>query len=109
MKANGKTITEKVEHWFVASETGEGYVDVPITVDTTKLGGSELVVFEEVYDKDGNLVAEHKDINDKGQTVYVEKKPTPQTGDSATGLGLFLGLAMACGAAVIVMRRKSSK
>lgn len=109
LKANGKTITEKVEHWFVASETGEGYVDVPITVDTTKLGGSELVVFEEVYDKDGNLVAEHKDINDKGQTVYVEKKPTPQTGDSATGLGLFLGLAMACGAAVIVMRRKSSK
>ncbi|HAP4164494.1 TPA: VaFE repeat-containing surface-anchored protein [Enterococcus faecalis] len=45
-------------------------VIVPFTFDLTGLNGREIVVFESLFRNDEEL-ANHKDINDKGQTVRV--------------------------------------
>lgn len=59
---------------FVASNTGEGTVDVEFTFDSTDLKGKSIVVFEEcsyISQEDGteHEVASHKNINDIGQTI----------------------------------------
>lgn len=81
-KDNGKAMTERKEITFTP-ESKNGSIEVEFEIDTSKLGGKELVVFEELYDMEGNLLIDHKDINDKDQTVKVNKKPVenPKTGD----------------------------
>ena len=75
-----------------------GKVEVTFVIDTRNLKGKELVAFETAYRindyKEGDdlskytvtQVAEHKDINDEGQTVLVkdgpEVSPPPKTGDN---------------------------
>ena len=44
--------------------------------------GTELVVFEECLAANGDVVAEHKDIEDAGQTVVVDNPDTPETPDT---------------------------
>ena len=85
---NGKEVTaEKV---FTPTTTS-GTVDMEFTFDGTSLKGKTTVVFESLYlnedtDKDGKPdtpkdtpEAEHKDINDEGQTIYF-----PEIGTTAT-------------------------
>lgn len=50
-------------------------------VDTSALGGRELVCFEYVYDSKGNEVARHEDASDTDQTVSVPHIGTTATGD----------------------------
>ena len=64
---DGKKITSETK--FTAKGT-EGTVDVEFTFDASALAGQELVVFEELYYETG-LIAEHKDIKDKGQTIEI--------------------------------------
>ena len=75
-----------------------GKVKVTFVIDTRNLKGKELVAFETAYRindyKEGNdlskytvtQVAEHKDLNDEGQTVLVKDgpvvSPPPKTGDN---------------------------
>lgn len=65
-------------------------VEVAFTLDATSLDGKQLVAFEELYDlsnpDEPKKVTEHKDIEDKGQTITFKEKPavpeepeTPQT------------------------------
>lgn len=73
-KKTGQAI-QKAEGNFIADETS-GEASLDFTINAKDLKGSELVCFEEIYtiDDEGNpdkLVAEHKDINDKGQTVKI--------------------------------------
>ena len=64
---DGKQITsQKV---FTADKVN-GTVDVEFTFDAVGLGGTQLVVFEELY-KGTELLDDHKDINDEGQTVEI--------------------------------------
>ena len=61
----------------------DGSIDIDLgPFDASELDGHELVVFEELYKQsevDGEvtdvLVAEHKDLNDEGQTVTVTSTP----------------------------------
>ena len=50
-------------------------VEITYSFDGSALGGQNLVTFEELYDmsnpKEPVKVAEHKDINDDGQTVQI--------------------------------------
>ena len=74
---NGEEV--RAELTFVA-ETKDGTVELTFKFDSTGLAGKDLVVFEEIYYK-GELIAEHKDINDKDQTIKIvaeilPKKPT---------------------------------
>ncbi|HAQ0079231.1 TPA: VaFE repeat-containing surface-anchored protein, partial [Enterococcus faecium] len=54
---------------FIAKAENETVI-VPFTFDLTGINGREIVVFESLFRNDEEL-ANHKDINDKGQTVRV--------------------------------------
>ena len=85
------------DYTFIAdSETMK--VEVAFTFDATSLDGKQLVTFEELYDlsnpDEPKKVTEHKDIEDKGQTITFkektkvpkepEKPETPQTPDTVS-------------------------
>ncbi|HCD4464018.1 TPA: VaFE repeat-containing surface-anchored protein [Enterococcus faecalis] len=54
---------------FIAKAENETVI-VPFTFDLTGLNGREIVVFESLFRNDEEL-ANHKDINDQGQTVRI--------------------------------------
>ena len=63
---NGKEVT--AEKTFTP-ESADGQVDVVFTFDATGLENKDLVVYEAVY-VGNSLIGEHKDLNDKEQTVH---------------------------------------
>lgn len=73
-KATGEPLVQdgkEVEGIAIVTTDGpDGVAEVEYEIDTTGLDGAELVVFEEAYVK-GMLVADHKKLDDLGQTVYV--------------------------------------
>lgn len=78
---NGKQITAE-KRFTAAGEKGS--VDVYLTFDASCISAkTELVVFESLYFH-GSKIAEHSDINDKGQTVTVH---APSIGTIATANG----------------------
>ena len=54
-------------------------VEIAFTFDASALGGKQIVTFEELYDlsnpDEPKKVAEHKDIEDNGQTVTIKEVP----------------------------------
>ena len=122
---NGKEITvtsEPFKPW-----RSKGKQKITFKINTKGLEGKELVAFETAYRLDGykkgddvskakkTLVAEHKDINDKGQTVKIVKPGTPtkrsgpKTGDNARlALWIFAFLA-AAGSLGMILRRRFGK
>ena len=73
---NGKRVES--DYTFTAdSETMK--VEVAFTFDATSLDGKHLVTFEELYDlsnpDEPKKVTEHKDIEDKEQTITFKEKP----------------------------------
>jgi len=123
-KETGEATGSTGEITFTAEGTS-GSVDVDLSpIDTGDLAGHDLVVFEELYSEDSSgegdaPVAEHKDIDDEGQTVTVRKPSSggstpslPQTGATAAGLALagcgIAGLGVA-GASRLATRRKAAK
>ena len=104
-----------------------GKVKVEFEINTKGLEGKELVAFETAYHLKGYkkgddisktpgvVVAEHKDINDKGQTIKVVKPGTPiehspKTGDKAPILlVLILMLLAAAAASALLKHRKARK
>ena len=56
-------------------------VQIEFTFNASELAGKELVTFEELFDvtnpDEPIKVAEHKDIDDEGQTVTVKEQPEP--------------------------------
>ena len=67
----GKTNEYISEIKFVPTKS-EGTVDIKFEVDTTGLESKTLVVFEKLYNE-GKNIANHEDIEDKDQTIYVPK------------------------------------
>lgn len=101
-----KPVTSEIK--FTPNNTS-GKVDIEFKFDASKLAdGAELVAFEELY-KDNVLVAEHKDIDDEGQTVTIGEPPAnPDDGDYAkTGENLIgwiiLALALVAGATALTV------
>ena len=100
-------------------ETSDGTIEVPYTVDASKLEGKDIVAFESLQ-KDGKEVSAHADITDNNQTIHVKKTPdTPKTPKSVpnTGQSPFamvavlagvLGIA-GSGAWMFIRRRKALK
>ena len=101
LKDTGDTLVENGEEVTVMSEAfrpskANGFVEILFEIDTTGLEGKELVAFETAYrindyvkgmdlDKaEKVVVAEHKDINDEGQTVKLAKPDEPDTPDEPT-------------------------
>ena len=79
------------DYTFTAKKS-EMEVEVSYTFNASSLGGKDLVTFEELYDLSNPdepvKVAEHKDIEDEGQTVTIEKRVIEihtNAADKATG------------------------
>ena len=106
---NGKEITAKVE--FIPDKAS-GTVAVEFAFDATGLKDMDLVVFEQLLNANGKVIAEHKDIEDKGQTVHLKEEvvpDTPKTGDGSmphsAGLLCLMSLSVMC-LALSFKRRK---
>ena len=65
------------DYTFIADDE-EMKVEIAYTFNASALGGKNLVTFEELYDlsnpKEPVKVAEHKDIDDDGQTVLITER-----------------------------------
>lgn len=72
---DGKNVEN--DYTFVADDE-EMEVEIIFTFDASSLAGKNLVTFEELYDitnpKEPVKVAEHKDIEDDGQTVLISER-----------------------------------
>lgn len=69
-------------------EEANGTVDITFTFSTKGLENKTLVAFEEVSVK-GCVIAEHKDLEDEGQTVHIPEIHTTATdADTGTNEGL---------------------
>ena len=102
---DGKTV-ESGKKFTVTSETGS--VDVPYTIDATKLAGRSIVFFEFLY-RDGELIAFHADIKDQGQTIIFQPN-VPKTGDPAKPIiPIALGALAAAGIVIMIILRKKHK
>ena len=104
LKDTGDPLMENGEEITVMSEAfrpsrANGFVEILFEINTSGLEGKELVAFETVYrindymkgmdleKADKAVVAEHKDINDEGQTIKLikpEEPETPKTPDEPT-------------------------
>ena len=106
---------KRVENNYTFTADSENMeVQIAFTFDASELGGQQLVTFEELYDvsnpDEPKKVTEHKDIEDKGQTVTIKEVPdvpeepekpetptrtdSPKTGDS-TNLMAFIVMLIA--------------
>ena len=130
---NGKRVES--DYTFTAdSETMKA--EVAFTFDATSLDGKQLVTFEELYDlsnpDEPKKVTEHKDIEDKGQTITFKEKPeepekpetpptpekpnrpsdSPKTGDSTNVMAFIVMLLASAGGLAgtyLYKRRKMKK
>lgn len=108
-KATGEKISGSEKEVEVIAKTADGKFVVEFEIDATNWGSDvDVVMFEEIY-YNGKLIAEHKDINDKGQTVKVtkpvpkEEGHNPNTGDA--GVFGMMAMAVAAGAGLALARK----
>ena len=111
-KVSGQPIGITAEITFTA-EAADGSVEVTFTFDTTQLQGKTLVVFETLYDTQGNSIVAHSDLTDEDQTVSVPVQPEIPpvvTGDDSSPmpyvLSLLAALAAVAAVAAVLVRRK---
>ena len=81
-KEGNKVAAEKT---FTASASA-GIVEIECTFDASGLGGSDIVIYEELYCKD-KKIAEHKDLEDEGQTIHFPKIGT-KAADAESGTNM---------------------
>ena len=130
---NGKRVES--DYTFIADSEAMK-VEVAFTFDATSLDGKQLVTFEELYDlsnpDEPKKVTEHKDIEDKGQTITFKEKPeepekpetpptpekpnrpsdSPKTGDSTNVMAFLVMLLASAGGLAgtyLYKRRKMKK
>ena len=106
---DGNAIT--AETTFIA-EKESGTAEVTFKFGAGRLNGKDLVVFETLYYADSDIeVADHKDIEDEGQTVTVEKPimpDTPKTGDDFNAWIWIALLVIASGTIAALQIRKKN-
>lgn len=113
-KSTGKPLTDKdnqpiqADTVFTPTRGGE-CAKVTFKFDTTSLKGRELVAFETVFDPDvqGRVWAEHKDLDDKGQTVKVTSPPSLAKTGAAIGITSLSAAGLIGSGAMLVRRRRA--
>lgn len=90
LKSAKKPLTDQEGNTITAEETftaaaSAGIAEVECTFDASALGGEDIVIYEELY-REGEKIAEHKDIEDEGQTIHFPEIKTraqnPETGSN---------------------------
>lgn len=90
-QATGEPLTDQEGNKVTAEKTftapaPAGIVEIECTFDAAELGGSDIVIFEELYCR-GKKTAEHKDLGDEGQTIHFPKIGTKAV-DAKSGTNL---------------------
>ena len=83
--ADGNKVTATAQF---TPEASDGDVDVEFHFNTKGMDDTTVVVFEKMFYNNAQI-AEHEDINDKGQTIYIPAVATTAT-DKNTGVQLTL-------------------
>ena len=105
---NGKEVTAEAK---LVPTAESGTAEMKFVFDASALENKEVVVFEEIYRAE-TLIAEHKDIEDKDQTVFfVPKAPElPKTGDfGPLAYWLWGGGLVLSGLSLLVFLRKKRR
>lgn len=115
---DGRRVTAEKEF---KPEKSEGHIQMEFTFDASSYGGRDVVVFEEVM-YEGRLIAEHRDLDDEGQTVNIRavktgvskpdntKADAVKTGDMSSGVALLaLVLMTAAGLAAVAVVCKGKR
>ena len=102
-------IAESSATFKPTSASGEAKIEFKFNANKVK-GLDKVVAFEYLYDMNGNKVAQHEDLKDKGQTVeltspIVVKKKLAMTGAGIGLLGALSLLLLGAGAAMAARRR----
>ena len=103
-KAESKSDSAKYSSTTFIPTAANGSVEVKFTVDTSKLAGKNVVVFEKLFDEDNDEIASHEDLNDTDQTVHI-KDHTPGTGIEA-GISTLAGLGVLSAINALKTRKK---
>ncbi len=84
-------------------------MDLTLKFRTADLGGKKLVVFEELFDAETkNFITDHKDKDDKAQSVDVSTHV--KTGDKAPIVLLFIVMLSSLGTFIFMtIRRRKNK
>lgn len=109
-KETGKEVG-RGEKLFKTTDVVSGTVEVEIVFDASGKEGKYAVAYEECYEvkHPDKPVAEHKDINDKDQTIEFNKPDNKiNTGDNRQ-LALFAGMNLAALLAVAVIYTKKRR
>lgn len=107
--AKGNTIATGSSTFKPETESGEAKIEFKFNANKVK-GLDKVVAFEYLYDMNGNKIAQHEDLKDKGQTVeltspIVVKKKLAMTGAGIGLLGVLSLLTLGAGAALAARRR----
>ena len=117
VEKDGEPLTVEVPF---TPEDADGTVEVVFRFDGSELAGRTLVAFEELQ-LDGEVIAEHKDPDDEGQSVDLVEPPSetpgepskpggklPQTGDSlpVIPIACLAGAALTAVGAALMARRQ---
>lgn len=102
-------IAESSATFKPTSANGEAKIEFKFNANKVK-GLDKVVAFEYLYDMNGNKIAQHEDLKDKGQTVeltspIVVKKKLAMTGAGIGLLGVLSLLLLGAGAAMAARRR----
>ena len=89
LTSSGGTVVS-AEQTFTPAAT-DGTENMTFTFENASHDIGAVVVFEELYDADGTLVASHSDIYDEGQTIYYPKASTvARDSTTSTHQGVFV-------------------
>ena len=116
VEAGGQQV--KAESEFTVGQAN-GSEAVAFHLDARDLAGKEMVVFEKLFDENGEEVAVHEDLSDQGQTITfkgktpVIKSPAPamaapivHTGDSFDRFDYVMMTALAGMIAVLTLLKR---
>lgn len=86
--ADGKEVSSSVEF---TPDASEGKVHVSFGIDTSQLGGHQVVAFETLMQED-TVICTHDDLNDADQTVTVMRRlALPNTGSHSAAVVILVG------------------
>ena len=92
-QTTGRPVKDPAGNDLVATKTfspvsANGSVDMEFEVDASSYGNMTLVVYEELQDGNGNVIARHRDQNDAAQTVTVPEIATTLTDENSSHVTL---------------------
>lgn len=87
LKSTGNAVAT-AEKSVGVDASGKGTFAMELSTDVSRLSkGDALVVYEELYDARGELVASHKDISDEAQTIFIDDPKDGRSLDTAARVG----------------------